>query len=266
MNGSNGVLTQFLLRYAPRLAPLRRIPVLGKILDWAGTKAVPRDSLVWVQVKEGLAAGLWLRINPRTGRHVLEGSGEPQVQRALAAQLRPGMVFYDLGANIGFFSLLAAKLVGEKGRVFSFEADPEVASRLRENIARNHFTRVSVEEKAVWSDSRRVVFARADPAQSPDRGLGCVTKAAAPNTVEVEAVSLDSYVHAFPAPDFIKCDVEGAEVEVFRGARELLRTKRPGVLCEVHNEENRRALVAEFSNASYVCAPCDENHILASPR
>jgi FkbM family methyltransferase len=112
----------------------------------------------------------------------------------------------------------------------------------------------------VWSQQTVVKFSRSDPNVSPDRGLGHVasthiastpignTNVASTNVastnetgcIEVQAVSLDEYTSAFPAPDFLKCDVEGAEVEVFRGARRLLAEKRPGILCEMHSEENRR--------------------------
>jgi FkbM family methyltransferase len=207
-----------------------------------------------------------LRLNPRTGSDVLEGKGEPAVQRALQVYVRPGMNFYDVGANIGFFSLLAARLVGEKGRVTAFEADPEVASRLREHVARNCFSWLTVEQKAVWSERGTVIFERSDPRVSPDRGLGRVVKAAGPGTLEIEAVSLDEYAATAAAPDFIKCDVEGAEVEVFRGARRILEEKRPGILCELHSEENRRTLLEEFSRLGYACELCDENHILALPK
>ena len=128
------------------------------------------------------------------------------------------MTFYDIGANIGLFSLLAARLVGKEGRVVAFEADPEIAARLREHVARNEFGWITVEEKAVWSEPRTVFFARTDPATSPDRGLGHVVSASAGDTIQVSAESLDDYTWTQPAPDFLKCDVEGAEVEVFRGA------------------------------------------------
>jgi FkbM family methyltransferase len=265
-DSGGGMLTQLVLRWAPRLSRFRQIPVLGEFLHWASTKTVPRDSLVWVQVSKGLAAGLWLAVNPRTGAHILEGSTELPVQKALQEHLRPGMVFYDLGANIGFFSLLGARLVGETGRVFSFEADPELATRLRANIARNHFGWLSVEEKAVWSETGTVAFRRADTTQSPDRGLGFVTKTPNPSALEVEAVSLDDFALSFSPPDFIKCDVEGAEVEVMRGAQQLLQTKRPAILVELHSDENRRTLLEEFSRAGYRCQPCDENHVLALPQ
>ncbi len=263
MRDGNDLLARLFLRYVSPLAGLRNLPIVGPCLRWASAKAVSRDSATWVQVQHGYAAGLWLRLNPRTGRSIYEGRGEPDVQRALQEQLRPGMNFYDVGANLGFFSLLAARLVGQNGRVTAFEADPEIAARLREHIARNNFSWVTVEEKAVWSEHRTASFARSDPAVSPDRGLGHVVPAAGTGTIEVEAVSLDDYTSSFPAPDFLKCDVEGAEVEVFRGARRLLKEKRPGILCEMHSEENRRILVDEFSRLGYACKPCGEHHVLA---
>jgi FkbM family methyltransferase len=266
VSASQGRLAQFLLRYSSPLAGLRRVPVLGKCVSWAGVKLVPRDSLAWVQVRSGPASGLWLHLNPRTGKTYFEGGVEPEVQAALQQHLRAGMTFYDVGANIGFFSLLAARLVGKEGRVAAFEADPEIAGRLREHVARNEFGWIMVEEKAVWSEPRTVFFARTDPATSPDRGLGHVVSAGSAETIEVAAVSLDEYTGTRPAPDFLKCDVEGAEVEVFRGAQRLLKEKRPGIICEMHSEENQRVLLEEFSRFGYACTPCGANHVLALPR
>jgi FkbM family methyltransferase len=176
------------------------------------------------------------------------------------------MIFYDIGANIGFFSLLAARIVGKDGRVIAFEADPEVAARLREHVVRNDMYAISVEEKAVWSEASTVFFARTDPAASPDRGLGHVVANGGVDTIQVNAVSLDEYVRTGPAPDFLKCDVEGAEVAVFRGGQRLLTEKRPGILCEMHSDENRRVLLEEFARIGYTCKSLDEHHVLALPQ
>jgi FkbM family methyltransferase len=222
--------------------------------------------LVWVQVQKGAAKGLWLRLNPRTGRAYFEGGGEPEVQNALEKYLRPGMTFYDIGANIGFFSLIAARLVVQNGHVFAFEADPEIAARLQEHVTRNSFSLISVAQNAVWSELRTVFFERIDPTTSPDRGLGHVVTENNRNTIKINAVSLDDFSRTYPPPDFLKCDVEGAEVEVFRGAQRLLREKRPGILCEMHSEENRRILLEEFSRHGYDCQSCGEHHVLALPR
>jgi FkbM family methyltransferase len=264
VGSSSDRLAQAFLRFASPLSFLRRLPVLGNCFSRLGERIVPRDTRTWAQVENGPAAGIWLHLNPRTGLDTLRGAGEPEVQDALRSYLRSGMTFYDLGANIGFFSLMAARRVGEQGRVVAFEADPEMAARLREHIARNKFDWVTVEEKAVWSEASTVLFERVDPARSPDRGLGHVANAASGNTIKVEAVSLDEFARtSATSPDFIKCDVEGAEVEVFRGAQRLLAEKRPGILCEIHSEENRRALVAEFARFGYACKNCGERHLLA---
>jgi FkbM family methyltransferase len=266
VSASQGRLAQFLMRYSSPLAGLRQVPVLGRCVSWAGRMLVPRDSLIWVQVRSGPGRGLWLHLNPRTGKTYLDGVGEPEVQAALEQHLRPGMIFYDIGANIGFFSLLAARLVGKEGRVVAFEADPEIAARLCEHVARNEFGWITVEEKAVWSEPRTVFFARTDPTTSPDRGLGHVVAAGGSDTIQVSAESLDDYSWTQPLPDFLKCDVEGAEVEVFRGASRLLKEKRPGIICEMHSDENQRILLEEFSRFRYSCTPCGANHILALPQ
>jgi len=263
----NGGIARIFLRYAQAFAWVRNVPVLGPAARWASGKLVPRGTLSWVQVRHGVGAGLWMRVNPRTGGQTLQGTGEPAVQDALQKNLRPGMIFFDLGANIGFFSLIGARLVGAAGRVVSFEADPEIAARLRENVAKNGFEHVAVEQRAVWSEPRMVTFARVDTATSPDRGQGHVSSGeAGGDVISVEAVSLDDYCRSGPAPDFIKCDVEGAEIEVFRGAKCVFAEKRPIFLCELHGEEQRRMLTAELSALGYRCTDCDATHLLALPQ
>ena len=266
MSASQGRLAELLLRYGSPLAGLRRVPVLGKCVSWAGERLVPRDALAWVQVLHGPGQGLWLHLNPRTGKVYFQGGGEPEVQEALQQHVRPGMAFYDIGTIIVLFALLAARLVGKQGRVVAFEADPEIAARLREHVSRNVFGWITVEEKAVWSEPRTVFFERIDPATSPDRGLGHVVSEGAGDTIRVSAVPLDEYTRTQPPPDSLKCDVEGAEVEVIRGAQRLLKEKRPGIICEMHSEENHRVLVEEFSRLGYACRPCGTNHVLALPQ
>jgi FkbM family methyltransferase len=264
---SSSRLARFFLRYSTPFAGLRRMPVLGPCVRWISSKIVARETLTWIQVQRGPAAGLWLRVNSRTGRSILAGSSELAVQQALAEHLQLGMTFYDLGANIGFFTLLAAKLVGPSGCVVSFEADPEIAARLRENVSRNNFSWVTVEQKAIWSEPSLVTFLRMDPAISPDRGQGhVIPNAISPNAIPIEAVSLDAYTSKNSAPQFIKCDVEGAEVEVFRGARRLLGEKRPSILCELHGNEIRRIVLQDLSALGYRCHDCDPTHILALPQ
>ena len=174
-------------------------------------------------------------------------------------------MFYDLGANIGFFSLLAARLVGANGRVFGFEPDPEIAGRLRRNIERNGFANVTAVEAGIWSSSGEANFLSAD-SSSPDRGVGKFALDGNPAAgTPTRCVSLDEFVQTAPAPDVIKCDIEGAEVEAFRGAGKLLRERRPWVLCEMHSEANGQFLRAYFAELGYRAETVDELHVRFVP-
>jgi Met-10+ like-protein len=174
----DGCLGRAFLRLGPPLADLRRLPLIGPCLRWASAKLVPRDSLAWVQVQHGAAKGILLHLNPRTGSGYFNADVEPEVQAVLEKYLHSGMTFYDVGANIGFFSLLAARLVGEQGSVVAFEADPEIASRLRENISRNQKATISVEEKTAWSSSTPMLFALGRNGFARSRPCSCARRAA----------------------------------------------------------------------------------------
>jgi FkbM family methyltransferase len=219
-----------------------------------------------VQVQAGPAQGIHLELNPRTGEAYLRGEPEIAIQKALVERLRPGMVFYDLGANIGFFSLLAARLVGATGRVFSFEPDAEVAARLRRNVELNEFSNITVVEAGVWSASENVRFVPSD-ATSPERGTG--TFLAGENQTagtQTRCIALDDFIRSAPVPDAIKCDVEGAEIEALRGAKKLLQTRHPWIVCEIHSEENDRVVREFLGCMGYDVESLDINHIVAKPK
>ena len=122
-------------------------------------------------------------------------------------------------------------------------------------------------QRAVWSEPTKVSFVRADVRTSPDRGLGHVNLNHSPSAaaIIVEAVSLDHYTAEHPAPDFLKCDVEGAELAVFEGAARLLRERHPILLVEMHSSENNRLLSEKFGELGYTCTTLDENHVFALP-
>jgi FkbM family methyltransferase len=247
------------------LRSLRNMPVLGNLAHRLSRRFLPADEKVWARVERGSGEGLWLELNPRTGQHYLHGEVEPAVQKILAERLKPGMVFYDLGANIGFFSLLAARLVGASGQVFSFEPDPEIAGRLRRNITKNGFINATVVEAGIWSMTGAVNFVAAD-LSSPDRGVGkfAAGEGAAVGT-PTRCVALDDFVRGAPTPDVIKCDVEGAEIEVFRGAENLLQARHPLILCEMHSDASDKFLREYFGRFGYSLEFVDDLHVLAVP-
>ena len=265
MAGTRKWLSSLMLEMPAPLRSLRNLPIIGSLVHRLSHRFLPADQKVWARVERGPGQGLWLELNPRTGQQYLHGEVEPAIQNVLAERLKPGMVFYDLGANIGFFSLLAARLVGATGKVFSFEPDPENAARLRRNIARNGFVNATVIESGIWSASGNVNFVAAD-LSSPDRGVGkfAVGEGAIPGT-PTPCVALDDFVRSAPAPDAIKCDIEGAEIEAFRGATSLLEARHPLILCEMHSDENDKFLRDYFTRSGYRLETLDTLHVLALP-
>jgi FkbM family methyltransferase len=131
-----------------------------------------------------------------------------------------------------------------------------------------NFDHATVEQKAVWSEPTKVSFVRVDARTSPNRGLGRVKLNDSPSAtaIIVEAVSLDDYTAEHPAPDFLKCGVEGAELAAFEGAARLLREKHPILFVEMHSSENHRLLSGKFVELGYICTALDENHVLALPK
>jgi FkbM family methyltransferase len=265
MPGARKLLGTMLLHAPAPLRSFRKVPVLGEFIHRLSHQILPANELMWAQVKAGPAHGLWLELNPRTGQVSLRRKAETAVQNALADRLRPAMVFYDLGANIGLYSLLAARIVGASGHVFSFEPDADVAGRLRRNITRNGFQNVTVVECGIWSASGDFKFIAAD-SSSPDHGTGRVANEEdVSRGIPLRCVSLDDFTESAPPPDAIKCDVEGAEVEVFRGAEKTLRARHPWIICEMHSKENDRAAREFLGCLGYTFGTVDANHILALP-
>lgn len=216
---------------------------------------------VW-RVEGGAGDGLKLRF-PQN-RDFLTGTSELPVQREIARRLQLGDVFYDVGANIGFFSLIAGRLVGEKGCVCAFEPHPQNAATVRDNAKLNGLTNVRVFEVAVGQESRRDELIVTDW----DGGGALSTSDLKPtkpiHRIPVQVVRLDEFIATarLPQPTFVKIDVEGLEMEVIRGMTETIARCKPVLLYEIDDgdkdEFQRRwaELDASVSNLGY-----DVHHI-----
>jgi FkbM family methyltransferase len=153
----------------------------------------------------------------------------------LPALLRPGGTFVDIGANIGYFTLLAAGLVGTGGRVVAIEPIPRTGERLRANIALNGFTQVRVEHCALGAAAGTLELHLPPPEVHRDY---LVTGLAIPGwqALTVPCTTLDEAFAAWqlPAIDLMKIDVEGGEPQVIRGGRSVLASGRVRALvCEI---------------------------------
>jgi len=257
-------LAQFAAQHSVNFAAITRIPFLGPWMRVIGRFVVPPRAIVWVKIKAGAGKDLWMEVNPRTAHVFLRGEREPTVEKFIQERLKPDMVFYDLGANCGFFSLIAAQLVGNRGKIYSFEPESRNAERMRANLQRNGFEHFTIMEAAVWRETGRVSFTKCDEVDSPDQGTGQITTAKnTRKTIQVQAVSLDDFIKTALPPDMIKCDVEGAEVEVFRGATQTLARYHPTIVCEIHSSENGLVLRKELASYGYTIRDLDESHICA---
>jgi FkbM family methyltransferase len=164
------------------------------------------------------------------------GVWEPNLTRWLQARLRPGDVFLDVGANVGYFSLLGSRAVGPEGSVFAVEASPTIYERLCANLARNRTTNVRPVNRIVARDTtRRTVY------MGPASHTGLTTihaDAGWPEEAETESAPLPEIVGApaWSSARLIKIDVEGAEDEVVAGMAGALERTRPEleVVVELH--------------------------------
>jgi FkbM family methyltransferase len=164
---------------------------------------------------------------------------EAEYQAAISRVVEHGSTCADVGAHEGIYTRLLARLVGESGRVFAFEAHPENAGRLRRSLGRALEQRVIVENLAVTDGATELVMLH--PGRNRRSEEWNVTGVdldgrSTPAELEVGATSLDAYFEDRQL-DFVKLDVEGAEALVLRGMRRTLREARPVVAVEFHTDE-----------------------------
>jgi FkbM family methyltransferase len=188
-------------------------------------KLVPKSAVV--PVLRGPLAGLWWIAGSGIHRCWL-GFYELPKQKRFAACIGPGMTVYDIGANTGIYTLLAARRVGTAGQVHAFEPLPENLAFLRRHVELNHFEQVRIHSEAVSEKAGVLRFARGS-----DRFVGRIDRQ---GELEVQTDCLDEFIArgSGSAPDVIKVDVEGAEIQVLRGSRELLASKHPVIFLATH--------------------------------
>lgn len=185
------------------------------------------------------------------GKHLSGNPLEPEVAWFITKIVQPGWSCVDVGAHMGYFTLLMAKLVGEKGHVFAFEPHPGNFKKLRANVEINGYaSRVRLENLAITDgrSERVTLFGNPDGSSCLWNIIGhdCFGKSNKPQ-FEVTGASLDDYfAHKAPPVNFIKMDIEGAEVLGLAGMVRILREIRPIILVEFHGDAqaSQEALLA----------------------
>jgi len=165
-------------------------------------------------------------------RQIYFGTFEPHETKLIRFYLRPGMTFVDVGANVGYFTALATKLVGRSGRVIAFEPSPYAFERLQQMVELNRLENVRPIQAGLSNQADRLKLYLG-------RGSRNHTPTMVPHenatAIEVPVETLDSIMENMGVDriDFMKIDVEGHEPRVLEGARRLLREKRiRAILCE----------------------------------
>lgn len=226
-------------------------------------------------VANGQAKGL--RINP-AGAHpgYALGTTEPEIQDLLAAQVRSGSVVWDVGANIGFYTVIASRLVGS-GRVVAFEPLPASCAALEQNLRLNGMTNVDVARIALSDEVGTAtlnVFAGSTESRLEAHENSNSTKLPL-DQIDVPVSTLDAQLEVFPAPSLVKMDIEGAEAAALRGASVMLSEVKPTLICELHG--TNAAVMDVLESCGYrvttierpEVAPREANwwgaHILATP-
>jgi FkbM family methyltransferase len=216
-------------------------------------RSVP-EGITPVTIAAGDLAGARLLLDLHVDKDLWLGTYEPDMQRAVRDLARPGMTVYDLGANIGYTTLLFAKVVGETGRVLAVEPLPANVARLRAAVELNHMQgRVTVVERAIGPRRGRETFL---VHRSP--GMGRLEQATGraesfQDAVEVEVASVDDllYAEGFPPPHLVKMDLEGGEGRALEGMGRLLRDVKPILLIEVHGRIAAKETWARLATAGY---------------
>jgi FkbM family methyltransferase len=208
-------------------------PVLRSIAAWYQRKYRPEFVMI-----EGNRFYLDYSDGYFSSYVAVHGYWEKMESDLIRRYVRPGMTVLDLGANIGYYTLLFSELVGEHGRVIAFEPEPKCYQTLVKNVAGLRLKNVEVVQAAAWHETGELAFFTnesdaMDHSAIPVRGI--------PSTKHVRAVAIDDVAGDITC-DFIKMDIQGAEGHALQGMQLLLQRHLP------------QAMITEFWPASLTVA------------
>lgn len=257
-----------LRRARHRAAKSSRLELPCRILDFLCCSLSPK--LVLRRISCGSESfALWVKVNDPSHYDLVNANYEAVVLEWLCRNLNSGETFWDVGANIGIYAMLAAKLVGPTGHVIAIEADPETAKVLAANLEMNRLANVCVVSAALTDTVGPVRFGRASAT-----GWSGIYCARPQEWISIHATTGDTLMKStgISSVHAIKIDVEGSEAHVLRGMPEILTQSKPRLLIEVHRtypgvEKQVAGILAEDD---FECEVLDQSgatmHVVANPR
>lgn len=196
---------------------------------------------------------------------LFKGRWEETETRLFSSLVKEGMTVVDIGANVGYYTLLAARLVGPRGKVFAFEPNPQNFALLSRNVETNGYRNVALIPRAV-SDTSGTAALCIDRASSGGHSLSTFRGGA--DTVQVGTVSLDDYFAGKrTVVDVLKMDAEGAEMAIFAGMQHVLaRNPDLAMLTEFFPRAMRglghrpEEYIRQLVGCGFQIHPIDEDH------
>ena len=199
-----------------------------------------------VTIESGVLAGLKLASSEHVSHAHIRGAYETETQVAIDRCVQPGSVCYDVGASIGYMTLVMAR---KARHVYAFEPAPHAAADLVKHMAANGFQNVEVVPLPVSDTQREVKFGLSEVAY----GSAIMKKEATSNwsSLKLTTTTLDLFTASHDFPDFVKIDVEGEEGRTLEGAVQLLERKKTVFCCELHGDAVARQVVDFFQKYGY---------------
>lgn len=221
----------FVARHTPRWRVSRALSA-----ELRSRAATTSDSLRWMVLPTG--AHFLLDVADTYADLYFRGEYEPEVTSFFHQVIKPGAVVFDLGANGGYFTILAASLAGPSGQVHAFEPNPVLAPRIRESqVANPAIAPIFINQVAVASKTAQRVpfYVSAAPGNTGVSALSLHYGLREGNAFDVSTITIDEYAqqHAIQRCTLMKIDIEGGEAEALRGMGGFLRTVSPQtIVCE----------------------------------
>lgn len=225
---------------------------IGRLLRWP-LQYLPRDLAVPI-VQGTLKGQKWIVGSSTHGCWL--GSYEFEKQELFVKTILPSNVVFDIGANVGFYTILASRLVREHGYVCAFEPLPRNLDYLKKHIQLNQCKNVRVFPVAVGDNSGPGCFE-----EGGDSSTGRLSLSSSGMAVSV--VSLDDLFSRgeIPLPDCVKIDIEGAELQALLGARVMLQARHPIIFLATHGDNVHQQCCRYLADLGYQLTPITGNSL-----